>query len=202
MKKIAMAITGASGAIYAIGLLEKLLEYKIELHLVLSDAASVVFATELDIKLPKETTKRQEFFCKKFNVDAQKLNVYHNKDWFSPIASGSANLDAMLIVPASSGSLSAIANGASNNLIERGADVFLKERRKLILLTRETPLNQIHLENMLKITQMGGIVMPASPGFYNKPTKINQLVDFIIARILTQLGLEQNLLPEWGSRQS
>lgn len=195
-----MAITGASGAIYAIGLLERLLEYQIELHLVLSDAASVVFATELDIKLPKKITKRQEFFCEKFNADAQKLNVYHNKDWFSPIASGSANLDAMLIVPASSGSLSAIANGSSNNLIERGADVFLKERRKLILLTRETPLNQIHLENMLKITQMGGIIMPASPGFYNKPTKIDQLVDFIVARILSQLGLEQKLLPEWGSK--
>lgn len=198
MKKIAMAITGASGAIYAVNLLKELLKKDLQINLVLSDAAAIVFATELEMELPENIKEREVFFHKKFEVDAKKLKLYDNKDWFSPIASGSAQLDAMLVVPASSGTISAIAQGASNNLIERGADVFLKERRKLILLTRETPLNQIHLENMLKITQMGGIIMPASPGFYHKPTKISDLVDFIVSRILAQLGLEQNLTKEWG----
>lgn len=198
MKKIAMAITGASGAIYAVNLLKELLKKDLQINLVLSDAAAIVFATELEMELPENIKEREVFFHKKFEADAKKLKLYDNKDWFSPIASGSAQLDAMLVVPASSGTISAIAQGASNNLIERGADVFLKERRKLILLTRETPLNQIHLENMLKITQMGGIIMPASPGFYHKPTKISDLVDFIVSRILAQLGLEQNLTKEWG----
>lgn len=198
MQKIAIGITGASGSIYAVRLLEELLKQEVELHLVMSDAAKVVFATELDLTIPQDLTASKEFFYKKFNTDSQKLKIYDAKDWFSPIASGSANINAMLIVPCSSGALSAIATGASNNLMERGADVCLKERRKLILLTRETPLNQIHLENMLKITQMGGIIMPASPGFYNNPKQIGDLIDFIVARILSQLGLEQKLVNAWG----
>lgn len=198
MQKIAIGITGASGSIYAVRLLEELLKQEVELHLVMSDAAKVVFATELDLTIPQDLTASKEFFYKKFNTDSQKLKIYDAKDWFSPIASGSANINAMLIVPCSSGALSAIATGASNNLMERGADVCLKERRKLILLTRETPLNQIHLENMLKITQMGGIIMPASPGFYNNPKQIGDLIDFIVARILAQLGLEQKLVNAWG----
>lgn len=198
MQKIAIGITGASGSIYAVRLLEELLKQEVELHLVMSDAAKVVFATELDLTIPQDLTASKEFFYKKFNTDSQKLKIYDAKDWFSPIASGSANINAMLIVPCSSGALSAIATGASNNLMERGADVCLKERRKLILLTRETPLNQIHLENMLKITQMGGIIMPASPGFYNNPKQIGDLIDFIVARILAQLGLDQKLVNAWG----
>lgn len=198
MQKIAIGITGASGSIYAVRLLEELLKQEVELHLVMSDAAKVVFATELDLTIPQDLTASKEFFYKKFNTDSQKLKIYDAKDWFSPIASGSANINAMLIVPCSSGALSAIATGASNNLMERGADVCLKERRKLILLTRETPLNQIHLENMLKITQMGGIIMPASPGFYNNPKQIGDLIDFIVARILSQLGLDQKLVNAWG----
>lgn len=198
MQKIAIGITGASGSIYAVRLLEELLKQEVELYLVMSDAAKVVFATELDLTIPQDLTASKEFFYKKFNTDSQKLKIYDAKDWFSPIASGSANINAMLIVPCSSGALSAIATGASNNLMERGADVCLKERRKLILLTRETPLNQIHLENMLKITQMGGIIMPASPGFYNNPKQIGDLIDFIVARILSQLGLDQKLVNAWG----
>lgn len=198
MQKIALGITGASGSIYAVRLLEELLKQEVELHLVMSDAAKVVFATELDLTIPQDLTASKEFFYKKFNTNSQKLKIYDARDWFSPIASGSANINAMLIVPCSSGALSAIATGASNNLMERGADVCLKERRKLILLTRETPLNQIHLENMLKITQMGGIIMPASPGFYNNPKQIGDLIDFIVARILSQLGLDQKLVNAWG----
>jgi 4-hydroxy-3-polyprenylbenzoate decarboxylase len=116
----------------------------------------------------------------------------------APVASGSSAPSSMVICPCSTGTLSAIATGASNNLIERAADVALKERRQLILVPRETPYSQIHLENMLNLTRMGALVLPASPGFYQRPQRVEQLIDFIVARILDQLGVPQNLLARWG----
>ena len=118
----------------------------------------------------------------------------------APVASGSGAPSRMVVCPCSTGSLSAIATGASNNLIERAADVVLKERRQLILVPREAPYSEIHLEHMLKLTRMGGVVIPASPGFYNRPESVEDMVDFVVARILNQLGLEQNLLPRWGEQ--
>ena len=114
------------------------------------------------------------------------------------LASGSGPLDALVICPASTGTVSAVATGASNNLIERAADVALKERRPLLLVPRETPLSEIQLENMLKITRMGGIIVPASPGFYHQPVEISDLVDFVVARLLNLLHIPQSLLPPWG----
>ena len=138
------------------------------------------------------------YLCDYFAVAEDQLRLLSREDWFSPVASGSSSPTHMVICPASGGSLSAIAHGASNNLIERAADVALKERRKLIVVPRETPYSSIHLENMLKLSQMGAIILPASPGFYQKPASVNDMIDFIVARILDQLDIPQQLMSRWG----
>jgi 4-hydroxy-3-polyprenylbenzoate decarboxylase len=167
-------------------------------YLLLSSAAEVVIRTETDLDLPETIEQQQQMLNDLFDADEEQLQLLAKDDWFSPVASGSSSPSSMVICPASGGTLSAIAHGASNNLIERAADVALKERRQLILVPRETPYSAIHLENMLKLTQMGAMVLPASPGFYMQPQTINELIDFIVARILDQLGIEQDLMPRWG----
>ena len=124
--------------------------------------------------------------------------LFTRDDWFAPVASGSASPSSMVICPASGGCISAIANGASNNLIERAADVAIKERRQLILVPRETPVSAIHLENQLKLARLGVTLLPASPGFYQQPKTVDDMVDFVVARVLDQLGIDQTLLPRWG----
>lgn len=195
---ITLAITGASGLPYGIRLLECLLKANQQVNLLVSQAAYAVAAIESDLSLPKQSHKLQEFFSKKFHAQKNQLQVFTDNEWTASIASGSAISDAMVVCPCSSGCLSAIATGASNNLIERAADVMLKERRKLILVPRETPLSVIHLENMLKLAQMGVTILPAMPGFYHQPTTIEQLIDFIVARILDHLNIEQHLIQRWG----
>lgn len=197
--RVCLAITGASGSLYAWRLMQALVEANAQVSVLISSAAQVVFEQEMNISLPEQTAEQTAFLNQRFSSAQQgQLTVYAKQDWFAPVASGSAPLDAMVICPASGGTLSAIAHGASNNLIERAADVCLKERRKLILVPRETPLSQIHLENMLKLSQYGAIILPASPGFYHQPTGIEDLVDFVVARILDQLDLPQALLKPWG----
>jgi 4-hydroxy-3-polyprenylbenzoate decarboxylase len=127
--------------------------------------------------------------------------VFGREDWFSPPASGSGEKAPLVICPCSTGTLSALATGASNNLIERAGDVALKERRKLILVPREAPYSEVHLENMLRLTRMGAVIMPASPGFYHNPESIADLVDFIVARLLDHLDLPQDLMPRWGEER-
>ncbi|MFT5117755.1 MAG: 4-hydroxy-3-polyprenylbenzoate decarboxylase [Kiritimatiellia bacterium] len=205
---ITLAITGASGAQYGLRLLECLLALDCKVYLLLSRAAEVVIATETPLLLPSSgeaTTgqlsleeRQQEFLSDLYAAKEHQLIVFSREDWFSPVASGSSSPSRMVICPASGGTLSSIASGASNNLIERAADVALKERRQLIVVPRETPYSQVHLENMLKLTQMGALVLPASPGFYYSPERIEDLIDFIVARILDQLGLSQDLMPRWG----
>jgi 4-hydroxy-3-polyprenylbenzoate decarboxylase len=197
-RTITLAITGASGAQYGLRLLECLLAAECKVYLLISSAAQVVIRTETDLDLPEEVEDQEAFLQRIFNVDEEQLQLLAKDDWFAPPASGSSSPSSMVICPASGGTLSAIAHGASNNLIERAADVALKERRQLILVPRETPYSQIHLENMLKLTQMGAMILPASPGFYMQPQTINELIDFIVARILDQLGIEQDLMPRWG----
>ena len=197
-RSITLAITGASGAQYGLRLLQCLLAADCKVYLLLSGAAEVVIRTETDLDLPETLEQQQIFLSEIFEADEEQLQLLAKDDWFSPVASGSSSPSSMVICPASGGTLSAIAHGASNNLIERAADVALKERRQLIVVPRETPYSAIHLENMLKLTQLGAIVLPASPGFYMQPQTINELIDFIVARILDQLGLEQDLMPRWG----
>ncbi|MEJ5266729.1 MAG: UbiX family flavin prenyltransferase [Bacteroidales bacterium] len=185
-KNIVVAITGASGSIYAKSLIQRLLYLKSCGETI--SISVVISKNGLDV-LKYETG--DDF------LENSELKIYDNNDFYAPFASGSAAPFAMVIVPCSMGTLGRIANGTSDNLISRAADVVLKERKKLILLIRETPLNLIHLENMRKITLAGGIVMPASPSFYMKPRNIEQLVDGISSRIIDLLGFNQNI-PRWG----
>jgi 4-hydroxy-3-polyprenylbenzoate decarboxylase len=198
---ITLAITGASGAPYAIRLLECLLAQQQQVHVLLSSAARVVFATELNWQLPASPQATAQALQEHFAVSAEQLQVYGKEQWFSPVASGSAAPKRMVVCPCSTGTLSAIANGASDNLIERAADVVIKERGQLILLPREMPLSAIHLENMLKLARLGVTIMPASPGFYHQPNSIDDLIDFVVARILDHLGLQQTIQPQWGYGQ-
>lgn len=197
-RTITLAMTGASGAQYGLRLLQCLLAADCRVYLLLSSAAEVVIRTETDLDLPETIEAQQAMLTRRYGAADDQLQLFARDDWFSPVASGSSSPTAMVICPASGGCLSAIAHGASNNLIERAADVALKERRQLILVPREAPYSAIHLENMLKLTQLGAIIIPASPGFYMQPRTVEELIDFIVARILDQLGLEQDLLPRWG----
>ncbi|MBA2654275.1 MAG: UbiX family flavin prenyltransferase [Gammaproteobacteria bacterium] len=196
---ITLAFTGASGLQYGMRLLECLIKANKKVYLLFSQAAHAVAIHELDFLIPKQTTKMQEFLVTHLGCDNSQLQVFDQFEWTAPIASGSHAPAAMVICPCSSGTLAAIAHGMSNNLIERAADVVLKENKKLILVPRETPLSLIHVENMQKLLAMNVILLPASPGFYHKPTHINDLIDFIVARILDQLGIEQHLIKRWGT---
>jgi len=197
-KKIALAITGASGVQYGFRLLEVLLKQNHHVYLMLSKAAQVVVSMESDLKLPGRKSDQKKYLTELFNVDAKLLDIFGDEEWTAPVASGSAKVDAMVVCPCTMSTLSQIAVGASSNLMERAADVMLKERRQLIIVPRETPFSDIHLENMLKLSRMGVVVMPANPGFYNKPESVNDIIDFMVARVLDQLGVEQDLLPPWG----
>ncbi len=197
-ERICVAITGASGSPYALRLIEVLLAAGRAVDVIVSKAAQLVVATETALALPGNPRVQAETLQRLFEVDEQRLRVFGREDWMAPWASGSGQSGPVVICPCSTGTLSAIACGASNNLIERAADVALKERRKLILVPRETPYSEIHLQNMLSLTRMGAVILPASPGFYHQPQSMNDLVDFVVARILNQLGVEQQLMPAWG----
>ncbi len=196
-RTVTLAMTGASGAIYGIRLLESLVLANCRVYFLLSDAARVVIETETNLELPPET-ELDYFLQVNFDADEGQIEVFSREDWFAPVASGSASPASMVVCPASGGTIAAIAAGASNNLIERAADVAIKEKRQLILVPRETPLSVIHLENQLKLARLGVTILPASPGFYQNPESVEDLVDFVVARILDQLGIEQTLLPRWG----
>lgn len=201
-KRITLAWTGASGAPYGLRLLARLLKADYEVFLLISSAAKVVLATEQGLTLPENANAAKEMLSAHLHVSTDKLTLCGKEDWFSPVASGSGAPKKMVVCPCSSGSLAAISHGMSDNLIERAADVVLKERGQLILVVRETPFSTLHLENMLKLSKMGVTIMPAAPGFYHQPQSINDLVDFMVARILDHLGIPQTLLTPWGDPSS
>ena len=197
-KHIALALTGASGAPYSQRLLEVLLSKEITVHLMISAAARIVFADEIEWKLPARVGDVQKMLVEQFQCEPELLKVYGEQQWSSPLASGSHKVGTMIVCPCTMGTLSSIAIGSSDNLINRAADVMLKENRKLILVPRETPFSAIHLENMLKLSRLGVCILPPNPGFYFKPTQVSELVDFVVARILDQAGVEHQLQPCWG----
>ncbi|AAF95682.1 TPA: UbiX family flavin prenyltransferase [Vibrio cholerae] len=200
-RTITLAWTGASGAPYGLRLLQCLLAADYQVYLLISSAARVVLATEHGLKLPANPEAAQAALVEHLGCASDKLVVCGKEDWFSPVASGSAAPKQMVVCPCSAGSVAAIAHGMSDNLIERAADVVLKERGQLLLVVRETPFSTLHLENMLKLSHMGVTIMPAAPGFYHQPQSIDDLVDFMVARILDHLGIEQALVPRWGYDQ-
>lgn len=191
-------MTGASGAQYGFRLLQQLLDADLRVYLMLSKASQVVIGMETEIELPGRSGDIQKFLREQHALPDGRLRVFGEKEWTAPVASGSNNVDAMVVCPCSMGALSAIAHGASNNLLERAADVMLKERKQLVLVPRETPYSAIHLENMLKLTRMGAVIVDANPGFYNMPESVDDLVDFVVAKILDQLGVAHELQPRWG----
>lgn len=196
---ITLAITGASGVPYALRLLQCLVKANYRVHLLISSAAKVVIATEQeDANVPAQPAAAAAYFKHRYEAKEGQILCYGKEEWFSPVASGSAAPKKMVICPCSTGTLSAVATGASDNLIERAADVVIKERGQLILVLRETPFSTIHLENMLKLSQIGVTVMPAAPGFYHKPQSIDDLIDFMVGRMLDHLGIEQTIMPRWG----
>ena len=198
--RVTLAMTGATGAQYALRLLDCLVREAREGHFLLAKAAQLVLATETEEVLPAKPQAMQQFLTEYTGAAAGQIRVYGKEDWMAPAASGSGAPTAMVVVPCSTGTLSAIASGACNNLIERAADVVLKERRQLILVPRESPLSSIHLENMLKLSNLGVTILPASPGFYHQPQTIDDLIDFIVARILNCLNIPQDMLPRWGEQ--
>ena len=195
---IIIAMTGASGAAYGLRLLEVLLKAGHPVYLLVSKASQMVLAMETPLEIPSRPADMQQFFTEHFQVDASLLTVFSREDWTAPIASGSHRAQHMVVCPCTTGTLAAIANGNSDTLMERAADVMLKEQRKLILVVRETPFSIIHLENMLKLARAGAIILPANPGFYHQPQTMDDLVDFLVARILDHMHVEHTLLPRWG----
>lgn len=195
---IILAMTGASGADYGLRLLQCLLEGGWSVQLLISKAAQIVIHMETELRLPARPGDIQQFLVKHYHCDEKQLRVFGLEEWTAPPASGSALAHAMVVCPCTTGALAAIANGNSDNLLERAADVTLKERRKLILVLRETPLSIIHLENMLRLARAGAVILPATPGFYYRPVAVTELVDFVVARVLDQLEIAHTLLPRWG----
>lgn len=202
-KTICLALTGASGMPYGLRLLECLLEADCNVQLLYSQAAQIVARQEMDLELPSRPADARDMLLARFcganaAVNPKKLAIYGREEWFAPVASGSNPPDAMVVCPCSMGTLAAIAQGLADNLIERAADVVLKEGRKLVLVPRETPFSAIHLENMLRLSRAGAVILPPSPGFYHHPQSVQDIVDFVVARVLDQIGVPHTLMQRWG----
>jgi 4-hydroxy-3-polyprenylbenzoate decarboxylase len=202
-RPIVVALTGASGAPYGIRLVEVLLQAGRKVHLLISPAAAEVFLREVDrpLRLEESRFDPRAFFGYDFAYTPGSLLFHHHTNFSAPIASGSYLTAGMVVCPCSLGTLAAIAHGLSENLIHRAADVHLKERRPLILVPRETPLGLIPLRNMVAATEAGAIILPAMPAFYTRPQTLQDMIDFVVARICDHLQISHNLVQRWGSVQ-
>ncbi len=198
LNSVTLALSGASGMAYGLRLLECLIAADLDVNLLVSQAAHLVAKQELGVALPARASELERQLTDGLGAHDGQLRVYGRDDWNAPVASGSNPADAMVVCPCSMGTLAAIAHGMSDNLIERAADVTLKEQKKLILVPRETPFSTLHLENMLTLSRMNAVILPANPGFYHHPASVEALVDFVVARILDQLGIQHALMARWG----
>lgn len=188
MHRLVVALTGASGVIYGIRLVEELLKKDFEVHLIMSDPARIVLEQELNWEF---TNSVEDTFNRYLPSD--NLFLYENSNIAAPIASGSFLIDGMVVIPCTMSTVSNIAHGTSKNLLERAADVIIKERRQLIIVPRETPLSSIHLKNMLSLSDLGVHIIPAMPAFYNQPKDINDMINFVVGKVLDALRVEHNL---------
>ena len=197
-RNVTVGMTGASGAQYGLRLVECLVKADHQVFLMFTRAAQNVVGSETDCRLPGRTAEQTRYLSARFGARDGQLRVFGDEEWTSPVASGSGAPHRMVICPASMATLSAVAAGASENLLERAADVVIKERGQLVIVPRETPFSPIHLENMLRLARLGVTILPANPGFYNRPTHVDELVDFIVSRILDQLDVPNDLMKRWG----
>lgn len=197
-RHFALAITGASGAIYGLRLGEELLRAGARVSMLISAAGFAVLKEECGLDWARADSVRDELSAY-FRCDGAGLTFYAEDDFFAPIASGSSAPDAMVVAPCSMGTLSRISSGNSGNLLERTADVMLKEGRPLVLLPRETPLNAIHLEHMLALSRLGVRIVPAMPAFYQHPETLDDLVNFVVGKVLDSIGVEHTLFRRWGN---
>ncbi len=198
LNTVTLALSGASGMAYGLRLLECLLAADLRVYLLVSQAAHIVAKQELGVALPARPIDLEKQLVQSLQAREGQLRVFGREDWNAPVASGSNPADAMVVCPCSMGTVAGIAHGLSDNLIERAADVMLKEQRKLILVPREAPFSTLHLENMLMLSRMNVVILPANPGFYHRPTHVEDLIDFVVARILDQLGIQHTLMSRWG----
>jgi 4-hydroxy-3-polyprenylbenzoate decarboxylase len=196
---VALAITGASGTRYGLRLLECLIQAGARVYLMVSQAGQVVLKLEAGISVPANPANMERFFAERLTAVPGQLRIFGRQEWTAPVASGSNPPDAMVVCPCTTGTLASIACGVSGDLIDRAADVALKEGRKLILVVRETPFSVVHLENMLRLARAGAVIMPANPGFYFNPQGIDDIVDFMVARILDHVGVPHQLGRRWGA---
>ncbi len=197
-RTVTVALTGASGLPYGLRLIECLISAGVRVWVLYSQAAQVVAKQEMDIVLPSRPSEVKGWLQQRTSAETGMLEVYGREEWFAPAASGSNPPDAMVVCPCSMGALAAIAQGMSDNLIERAADVCIKEQRKLVLVPRETPLSAIHLENMLKLARLGVVILPPAPGFYTHPQTVGDMVDFVVGRVMDQISVPHTLTPRWG----
>ncbi|MFM2110069.1 MAG: UbiX family flavin prenyltransferase [Gammaproteobacteria bacterium] len=195
---VTVGMTGASGAQYGLRLVECLIKADYGVYLMFTKAAQIVVGSETDCKLPGRTAEQTRYLSQLYGARDGQLRVFGDEEWTSPVASGSGAPLRMVVCPASMATVSAIATGASENLLERAADVVIKERGNLVIVPRETPFSAIHLENMLKLSRLDVTILPANPGFYNRPARVEELVDFIVARVLDQFDIEHDLMKRWG----
>ncbi len=182
-------------------LIETLIDQRCSLYIMISKAGHMVLKMEAGLTIPGSPKEAEKWLSSRFSARPGQIRVFGKQDWNAPIASGSNAPDALVVCPCTSGTLASIANGLSENLIGRAADVVIKEKKKLILVVRETPFSVIHLKNMLRLAETGVVIMPANPGFYHAPESIDDIVDFMVARILDQLGISHTLMRPWGENK-
>lgn len=201
-KTICVAMTGASGIQYALRLIEYLVQANCQVYVLMSKPARIVMSMDTDLPVPARTAQVQSQFSTRYGAREGQLKAFGQEEWTAPVASGSGAPDAMVICPCTTGTLASVAAGTCNNLLERAADVVIKEGRKLIVMPREMPFSIIHLENMSRLARAGVVIMPPNPAFYNLPETVDELIDFVVARVLDQLDVKQTLMPRWGIEEN
>jgi len=194
-------MTGASGIQYALRLIECLVQSNCEVYVLMSKPARIVMGMDTDLEVPARTAQVQSQFSEAYGAREGQIKAYGQEEWTAPVASGSGAPDAMVICPCTTGTLASVAAGTCNSLLERAADVVIKEGRQLIVMPREMPFSLIHLENMTRLSRAGVVIMPPNPAFYNLPETVDDLIDFVVARVLDQLGVKQALMPRWGIKE-